>query len=513
MHRLSLVIVCALALAPGLTHAQTPEPTAEAEAEAEPAEPEPEPGTPAEAEAEPGTPAEPGDPGAPGLEGEPAEHGATAPPTEAGTPDAAAVEAPAPDPTAYAAALRSHLTILKEMVKEKLVDKMMAKQDGQMAMVSGLLGGVAFAGFLMLGLPLVVRSRFPGKTALLVKQSALGALLFFVTVNLLTGALVLLRNAQAALGSLTNPQITMLDGVFATLDKEAGDLSGLSSVLDPTLQQLATSEEPFVALLMTNLGKIRADITVFQSIASMLKSLDWLFGALPFVTAILAVVLFVISFKPLLLDIVRMPIRAAEGTSANAWAFAKETLRRVGREFLSVLSLILVLFVVTLVSAGILSQLLQPAMEALLAFAVAGFFYVQVEANISSSLMLLSLSAVALFLVLSVGVVLAGNIFFLSKAQKIFHQRFVDRVPLGTHRAFWGRGSLALLWSQLLPLGFIMMGTYTVEKVFEKYMATEPPSFLSGMLISGVLLVVGFLTFYWLTRGFRALRYIARYKV
>jgi hypothetical protein len=106
--------------------------------------------------------------------------------------------------------------------------------------------------------------------------------------------------------------------------------------------------------------------------------------------------------------------------------------------------------------------------------------------------------------------------FFLGKAQKIFQQRFVDKVPLGEHKKFWKWGTISMLWTMLFPFLYILVAKPGVDKFSEKITegVTDPAQMKWGELMLGgpLILVVGFLVFLFATQGIRSLMFLAKYK-
>jgi hypothetical protein len=132
-------------------------------------------------------------------------------------------------------------------------------------------------------------------------------------------------------------------------------------------------------------------------------------------------------------------------------------------------------------------------------------------ASPSSVTLLISLAAVGVFLALNVAVVLMSTAFYLGKAHKILRARLHDRVPLRSHKRFFGWGTLALLWAQLLPLVFIAGAEKAVEKIFDRFGGED--ELLTAMVAAGLTLTVGFIVVFWAARGVRALAFLARYPV
>ena len=95
----------------------------------------------------------------------------------------------------------------------------------------------------------------------------------------------------------------------------------------------------------------------------------------------LAAVLFVRSFWPVLREVIALPEKAVTGEPAVARQIAGVTLRKIGRELLSVLLLIVTFIAVTLLSGVMLSLVVEPTMEAVIAF-----LYPQVDPDAASGL-------------------------------------------------------------------------------------------------------------------------------
>lgn len=445
---------------------------------------------------------------APGQPAPAEEHGEGSSP---GDPDA---HAPA-DAKAYAAGLREVLSSLRADALQQTEARIEAAQSRQLDRISEILAYVSLGGFLLLLAPLWLRRRFPGQMGTLVKYSVLASFTFVLAIFLFSVALMVLREAQNAFGAQTNPKLAIVEGMFHALDDSAEDLAPLGpDLIEPTLQQVAAgSEQPVQILLLENLQKLHQSATVFTQVASLMRGVTGIMGLLPVVLSFLAVALFLRNFLPLMRDIVTLPARAAGGEAGAGRRLLGQTFRQVGRELLVIVGFIGALLVVTLLSGFILAHVVAPAMSAVLWFLITAFLYLQVQPDAATGWLLVSLVGVVVYLVLNLAIVTLASIFTLSKLQKILRAKFHHQVPLATHGGFWRWGTLSFLWTEALPLLFIVGVGPGVVALFEGFLAGEHPSLLSALLVSGAILALGLPLVFWALRGVKALVFLIRTRI
>jgi hypothetical protein len=404
---------------------------------------------------------------------------------------------------------------LRAKVLDKMEEKIVAKQEAQMDRLSTGLSIFAMLGLLLLFMPIFLARRYPGKLWLLIRYSALSAILFVVAVNLFSGVLLILRGAQAELGRSTNPQLAIVEAAFNTLENKGSEFAAIGpSLIEPTLKQLTDdSEEPLPVLLLENTRAFKKDVDVFIAIASFFKSVNWILGYLPMLLTLIAVALFALATKPTLLEIIRLPQRAAEGQQGLVKQVLVSTLKRIGRELLATLATIGVLIFVTLMGGGLLTRAIEPAVEGFMGYLALCVIYLQSAPDVSSLLIYASLGGTIFFLVLNLAAVVVPSGLYLGKAQKIFQARVHEKVPLRQHRVFWFWGTAALLGSMVFPAVFIAAGEPLVELLVEKSFNPQAPSW-GLLLVSGpVLLIVLFAAAFWAIRLFKGVAYLARYKI
>lgn len=454
-----------------------------------------------------------GEPGAevPGA-GEAGEAGAVGP--EGAAVDPAAEEAPV-DPAAYAAFLREQVAMRRELVVEKLSERMLDKQDERMGIVSTIFSVVSVLGLGLLLMPLLLRKRYPGQGAVLWKYSALAALIFIVTINLFAGVFAVLRTAQMVAGQATNPQIQLVDATFDVIDEKAEDLAEVGPLLiEPTLMQLdGSSDEPLPVLLLENIQRLQKDLTVFQAVATFFKGISGVFGYVPVVLSLVTVSVFLLGLRQTLTDIVRLPIAAAAGEAGAARRVVGATLRRVGRELIVTLGVMLVLVFVLLLAGLMMAEAIRPAMEAFLAYLMASFIYLQTEQGASTGVVMTSLVGTVLFLLLDLVVVIAGAALFVGKVHKILQRRLHDREPLAAHGRFWKWGLVSLAWALAFPLLYILGAQPAVGQLIEVLTKGDEIPWALLLTSGPLVLVLGFVLLLWAARGLRALAFLAKYKV
>jgi hypothetical protein len=420
---------------------------------------------------------------------------------------------------AYAAALRKVVREVRGKVLDKISDRIQEKQGKKLDRIALGLSIFACCGVFLLLLPFFLKKKYPSQMGVLFKYSALAALLFFLAVNLFSLVLVTMRGTQSALGKYTNPQVRLVSSTFDLIEDKADEMADIGPILiEPTLASLTgETDQPVLSIMLDNVQKLKNDMTVFTTVGNFFKKLSWLFGMLPILFIGLAIFLFAKVAKPTLMEIVRLPERAASGergvvahtvrlTLRNVWAEAKATFATVG-----------VLVALTLVAAFLLGYVLEPAIEIFMAYLAVCFMYVQIAPDASAFWILFSLMGSILFLVLNLAVIILTTAFFLGKCQKIFQKRFREGVPLAAHGRFWKWGVLSALWAQVLPVLYILASVpaigWFVEKSVDRFLNEKTQNWAFILGTGPAMFIVTFVLVFWVGRGVSALGFLARYKV
>src|SRR5262249_8856289 len=148
-------------------------------------------------------------------------------------------------------------------------------------------------------------------------------------------------------------------------------------LLAPTLYQLQNSDEQPTVALLENGQKLIKDAQVFVTIAKTFKQLDWVFGLIPTVLLIVTMVLFLLALKPTLMEIIKLPATVASGEAAGGAHVVKRALLRVFNEVKATLCTILMLFLLTVFSAFVLGEIVQPALYSIIEFFGVAVVYLQ----------------------------------------------------------------------------------------------------------------------------------------
>jgi hypothetical protein len=438
-------------------------------------------------------------------------------------PDEAALDKRSEDaelvPSLTPEQFRKMVGVARKVVLAKMEKKIAKKSDERMATFGWIVSAVSLCGIFLLAMPLVLRRKYPGQGAMLLKYSGLAALVFFVTVNLFGGVLYGMRSVQGALSGYTNPSIAIAKGTFDTLDDNADKYVTIGKELfAPTLEQMrANPDEQPAALILENGQKLLKDATVFLKIKKMIKSADFLFGILPIILTLVTLVLFVLAIRPTLTEIINLPARAAQGHQSAAREVVRNSLRRVKGELLATLCTLGVLTGITVVSSLVLGRIVVPAIDMLLEYFSAAVSYLQFVDGASSTLVFLALFGVILFLVFNLATLILSSAFFLGKCQKIFQRRFNDGLPVRRHRKFFKWGVPAVLLVQLFPVLFVYVATFGLGKINDAILSgvtdAEAVSWGKLMLAGPLFLVVGYIALFWTVRGIKAIKFLATYKV
>jgi len=433
-----------------------------------------------------------------------------------GVPATGGEAAAARDKDAYLAFLASKIDEVQGQVLDGLMTKIAQKNDDRFGLIVSILLALSAAGLLLLLLPLYLRRRYPGRTRELLRLSATAAVMFVVTMVVFSLLLVVFKGFQAELGTFTNPQVQLTNAAFEALEEnleELGDPTVIQLLVEaPLAQILDGTAEDVPSALLVNASAFKADFTAFKSIASAFSWVKGILGLLPVFLSLLVVGLFLLTQKDIIRTIVTMPERVASGQATSGEVVRLVRRRLVGEAIttLVLLGVLTVLMILTTISMVLVAQ---PSADALMGYLMINQIYVFSVPDASTALVYISLGSTLLFIVLALVSLVVGVAFLLGKWQKVLRARFAYGVPLRSHKRFLGRGALAFLWILAFPLLFITGAEAVVDALLSSQMSGTDVSW-GGILASGpLILILGFLGFYWLLRGFRAQRYLLKYKV
>ena len=233
---------------------------------------------------------------------------------------------------------------------------------------------------------------------------------------------------------------------------------------------------------------------------------------MPIVLTGLAILLFFVSIKDLIKDIVNAPERAMRG-EIPATAVVGIVFKRVLNEVLATLGTVGVLFVLTLINAFALSFVAYPAMSMFVVELMSTLQYVFVEPGASKTYMYIALTGVFVFLLLAVIVIVASSTLYIGKVQAILRGKLNQGIPLSTHKKFFTWQSLAVLWCIALPMGVLVAMSELADYLTEKGTSGAEFDWSMALLPAPIGLVLGFLVIFVAAFGLKALLSIAKYKV
>jgi hypothetical protein len=413
---------------------------------------------------------------------------------------------------------RKLVRLAKKKVLTRLEGKIERKQAKKMLKFTYIVCGVSLLGVFLLLTPLFLRKKYPGQGKMLFKYAGLAAATWFVTVNLFGGVLYGMRTVQGALSQFTNPQLAIAGGLFDTLDEHAERyITTGKELFAPTLEQLQgnVDDQP-AAILLENGMKIVGDAKVFKSMAGLVKKVDWVFAMLPIVLLLVTMLLFVLAIKPTLIEIIKLPTRAASGDAGAGKDVMRRSMRRVTGELKATLCTLGVLAVLSIISGLVLGMIVGPVLDGLLYYFSLAVNYLQFQEGASSGLVFIALFGVIFFLVLNLATLILSMAFFLGKTQKIFQQRFNDDVPLVKHKPFFKWAIPGVLFVQLFPLLFVFIATKVLGALNEKLTAgatsASAINWKALLLVGPLALVFLYLVLFWAARGVKAITFLFKYK-
>ena len=409
-------------------------------------------------------------------------------------------------------ALRKKLATVREEVLARTIESVREKQSAKLGKIMMLLVGLSPLGLLLLFAPLVLKKQYPNQMPTLVRASALASVAFIGAMLMFTGLLFLLRVIQNEAAMATNPQIRVIEASFDAVDKNLEEVAAMPGLIEVPLQRLRDGEADSLGVaLLENVKAFKSDFEAFDGVAEMFKSVNWLFGWVSIAMLLLTVVLFLVTLRPLLTDIIKMPGRAAQGEVAPGEVVGLVG-KRVGNELLATLGVSALAVIVSLLSGYIEARLVGPAMDQFILQLLIAMQYVFVEPLASTAYVYVAMGSVLAFLVFNIAVVVIAGVLFIRMAQKILRARFHDKVPLATHKQFWIWGSAGLLWALLLPYLVLQAVLPFSRWVIES--GTTGEFSWGRVLVAGPLtLALGFVILFVVGQGLRGLIFMVKYKL
>lgn len=411
-----------------------------------------------------------------------------------------------------------------------------SKSFRRILMVILALAGVGYLCILLM--PLFLRSRYPGRGGLLWKTSAVSAGAFAITVVLLGGSLYAIRTVQGAVATdSTSPKMRVADAAFAVLSKPEtidalSDLSKerldfikapLRSIINPPAGEDIESQTVFAAFLVThwislldepelkNLAKnaamLKSHAQSMKAVFGVYSKVDWIMSIVPLVLSLLAVFLYMMPLKEMLVAIVTAPIRAAR-SAASADDSATKAMHTLWSEIKSVVPYLGAILLLLPLTGLFLALAVEPLVELLMGYSLMTLFYI-LFAEASGFVLYLSLGSTMVLLVLCLATYIMTMGAVLGQSRKIFRAIWHHGYRFGDFKRFWLWGAAAVLLLFTLPFLYAYAGLWLAG-------AMEPGS--DGLRAKDMLLVplpavLLFPVTFWALRGWKAMTFIKKYPV
>ena len=434
--------------------------------------------------------------------------------------------------------LRKWLAIARTKVVKLLKAKEHSKQDQSFRRIALILGILAAVGFIcILCLPLYLGRKYPGQGPRLWRASVIAAGTFATTVVLLGVTLLVMRAVQVRVAAdSTSPKMKIAQGVFEVLQEEES-IQGFSqlsrerldfikgplrTIVEDTTGESQEKYAVFVAYVATHWAQLLQEpelkhlarnkkllaehVAAFKGAVGFYKKVDWIMGWVPILLSLLAVVLYLIPLREVLVGIATAPLRtAATGSREDLVAQARQT---VWGEMKSVLPFLAIILLLLPLVGIFLSLGVKPLVEMLLGYSFQTMSYILL-AEASPMVLYSSIAGVSLLLIACMAVYILGMAFFLGTTRKILRAKFHHGHTFASYKRFWLLGTVILLAVMAFPVGYAHLADYLAMDVWRP---NEVPS-TADMVLIPLVSLLAFPLLFWLVRGFRGLAFIKKYPV
>lgn len=435
--------------------------------------------------------------------------------------------------------LEAWLGVAREKVTSAIRSKETHTQDKNFDRILVVILLLTAGGYLVvLLLPLVLRRRYPGGGRTLWKASAVAAGTFAITVALLGASLLVTRSVQGTVAAdSTSPKMRVADAAFAVLAKSE-TIEGLSELskqrldfIKAPLRQIVESENPgdtdryavFAAYLVTHwadlldepeLKNIAKNVAMLSSHADSMRSVfafyskvDWLMGIVPILLSLLAVLLYLLPLKQMLVDVVTAPMRAASGSGTPDEA-SRRAMASVMAELKSTLPFLGVMLFLLPLTGFFLALAMEPLVELLIGYSLLTLFYI-LFAEASAFVIYACLGSAIVLLVVCLAAYITAMGAVLGQARKIFRAIFHLGYAFRDFKRFWIWSGVALLVMLALPF------VYAYAAIWAAELALGDLSTLGAkeLLLVPVPALLLFPVIFWAARGWKALGFIKKYPV
>ncbi|MDJ0521986.1 MAG: GNAT family N-acetyltransferase [Planctomycetota bacterium] len=369
---------------------------------------------------------------------------------------------------------------------------------------------------LLIALPLFVKpDRAPRRRALWF-HAVVGAGILFFTFLFLSIGLTFLLEITTDLSQLATPEAGLVDAAFDRIETEAEAALARDAAADalPYGPLIGAGDQGYDGGFLANLWRNLQyfDAEAFRPAVVWSQRAWSLLGLMPYVIPFLIALVFLLTMRPTLGRLLRMPLQAGRGEPRSGRRALKEALVFVGREWLAILVLTLILvFVSLLLHLGVrhLSHsLIRLALdETRTTIDYFGHLTTPAEQPRFSIVIL----ALPMFLVVATLATAGGLGLFALWARRVTQLRYHQGIPLRGHDRFWRRGLFAVLQLQWIPMLLLWVLATPLAKLHASPIANAPDA-LGRLTTTAWVIGLGLLIAFPLFGGIRGLLYLLRFR-
>jgi len=433
--------------------------------------------------------------------------------------------------------LRGWLQLGRDKVTAALRAKETASQErlsSLLIIVMGILAGLGvIAIFLM---PLVLKKKYPSGGAGVWRATVMAAGAFVLSMAVLGGTLLAIRTVQGRVATdSSSPKMRIADAAFDVLMKDDSldlfvsvselHLDFIKTPLRAMLKEnpdasVAERAEAFAAYigehwtsllnepefkrLAKNLSTLQERGAELASLVHLFRKVDWLMGLMPIILALLAVLLYMLPLREWLVSIVTAPMR----TQGDANGVVSPLRAMLLGEMKGVPGFLLVLLLLLPIAGIGIAIAIEPLME-LFIFSLLSNIFVIIGGETSGLILYGSMIGSMLLMILTLAVFILGIGAASGAAQRILRARFQRNIPLGAHRAFYGKAAASIVWLFVFPVLFALAFQVGANALFESSGDGLATWQLWAVPLGGVVLFA--LTFV-LFRGLSAFKFLKKHR-
>lgn len=435
--------------------------------------------------------------------------------------------------------LLSWLDVARTKVIAQIRGKETSKQDENFRRVLlGILGLIAGGYLLVLLSPIVLRMRYPAAGSSLWKASSIAAGTFATTIAMLGVSLLLIRGIQGSVAAdSTSPKMRVADAAFAVLAKSdtAAAISDLSKerldFIKSPLRNIVDDvdgadaeryavfaaylanhwadmlDEPELKNIAKNVTTLKSHGDSMKSVFGVYKKIDWLMGIIPILMSLLAIALYLLPLKDMLVEIITAPARAAASPGAADQA-SKRAMMAVKSELKSIVPFLLMIMILLPVTGFFLALAMEPLVEMLIGYSLLTLFYI-LFTEASPFVIYTSLGCAMVLLVMCLGAYMTAMGTVLGQTRKIFRAIFLLGYRFADFKRFWVWSGAAAFVMLALPFAYAY-GAIAVARIAQ----SDDGSFgAKDLLLVPVPALLLFPVMFWAARGWKALQFIKKYPV